>query len=298
MIHAARPETRSRLLVFVLAAASLATGGLGVTPARASDAQAAPPATDAIVDALPDDAALTGDDIYERVQANRFRSYVQDTRLLSGDRAASTQETRLQATWKNLRDEKDEPTNGVYSKSRIEYTYPFDVRYTTYLIIDNADRGNDQFVYLPSRRRVRRVNLRGESVLGTDFSFEDVVPRELEHSSNLRLPDEVVQGIRCWVIEATPRPDEDSEYSRFILVVEKQHAVPLVTRYFDRAGIEIKRLEAPRESIQEFVGVFVPMRAKMTQLQTETWTELTVEKLVPNPELAEGVFDLRRLERH
>lgn len=291
----ARPAFPLRFLARCVAAATLA-GALAPPSAGATDAQAAPSST--IVDALPDDAALTGDDIYERVQRNRFRSYIQDTRLLSGDRADSTQETRLQATWKNLRDPQDEPTNGVYSKSRIEYTYPFDVRYTTYLIIDNAERANDQFVYLPSRRRVRRVNLRGESVLGTDFSFEDVVPRELEHSSNVRLPDETVQGIRCWVIEATPRPEEDSEYSRFILVVEKQHAVPLVTRYFDRAGLEIKRLEAPRESIQEFEGVFVPMRAKMIQLQSETWTELTVEKLVPNPELAEGVFDIRRLERH
>jgi len=280
------------------AAVALLAAGAWLAPAaaRANDAQAAP--TTAIVDALPDDAALTGDEIYRRVQKNRFRSYIQDTRLLSGDRADSTQETRLQATWKNLRDAEDEPTKGVYSKSRIEYTYPFDVRFTTYLIIDNAERANDQFVYLPSRRRVRRMNLRGESVLGTDFSFEDVVPRELEHSTNVRLPDETAQGIQCWVIEATPRPEEDSEYSRFVLVVEKQHAVPLVTRYFDRAGIEIKRLEAPRDSIQEFDGIFVPMRAKMMQLQNETWTELTVEKLVPNPELAEGVFDLRRLEGH
>lgn len=288
----------TRRLASSLVAVASATAWLAAAPAYADDARAASPPATAGEDALPDDAALTGDDIYARVQTNRFRSYIQHTRLLSGDRADTTQETRLEATWKNLRDEQDRPTDGVYSKSRIEYTYPFDVRFTTYLIIDNADRANDQFVYLPSRRRVRRVNLRGESVLGTDFSFEDVVPRELEHSTHVRLPDEVVQGSRCWAIEATPRASEDSEYSRFVLVVEKQHAVPLVTRYFDRAGVEIKHLEAKRESVREFDGVFVPMRAKMTQLQTESWTELTVEKLIPNPDLAEGAFDLRRLERH
>lgn len=293
MIPTARPTPRSQSLSSLSAALLAVVGALAPAPAGAE-----PSTPPAIVDALPDDAVLSGDDIYRLVQRNRFRSFIQETRLLSGDRAASAQETRLEATWKNLRNEKDEPTNGVYSKSRIEYTHPFDVRFTAYLIIDNADRANDQFVYLPSRRRVRRVNLRGESVLGTDFSFEDVVPRELEHSINTRLPDEVEQGVRCWVIEARPRPEEDSAYSRLVLVIEKHHAVPLVTRYFDRAGIEIKRLQAPRTSIQELDGVFVPMRAKMTQLQSESWTEITVEKLVPNPELADGTFDLGRLERH
>ena len=101
-----------------------------------------------------------------------------------------------------------------------------------------------------------------------------------------------------FIVEATPKPGEDSEYSRFVVSVEKQHFVPIETRYFDSAGIEVKRLEAPIDSIREFGGIFVPMRGKMTQLQIESFTDLTVRSLIPNPEFKESEFDLRRLESH
>ena len=131
-------------------------------------------------DALPsDDAHLTGKDIYSRVAENRFRSYIQNISLFSSDRGGSEQETRLTITWENFR-EKEDSDPGVLSKTVVRYTHPFEVRYTGYLMLNNLDRANDQFVYLASRRRIRRINLRGENLFGTDFSFEDVVPRELE----------------------------------------------------------------------------------------------------------------------
>jgi hypothetical protein len=287
-------------LALVLGVGAFGMCGLGAASAAPAEPGAAAvtlPGTAAVVDKLPDDH-LDGDEIYRRVQRNRLHSYVQDVRLVSGDRGANDQETRLVVTWKNYRAQDDAPTNGVFSKTVIRYTHPFDVRFTTYLIIDNADRVNDQFVYLPSRRRVRRVNLRGESVLGTDFSFEDVVPRELEHSTHKRMPDDLMDGTPCYVVEAVPQTHENSEYSRFILYVEKDHYVPLRTRYFDPAGVEIKELKAPATSIQEFHGVWLPMQATMRQLQQETYTHLTVEKLEPNPELADTVFEVRRLEAH
>jgi hypothetical protein len=76
-------------------------------------------------------------------------------------------------TWKNFR-ENDEPVRGVLSKTLVKYTHPFDLRFSGYLIVNNHQRHNDQFVYLNSSRRIRRVNLRGEAVFGTDFTFEDV----------------------------------------------------------------------------------------------------------------------------
>lgn len=249
-------------------------------------------------DAIADDAALDGPEIYRRVLRNRFRSYTQETKLVSGDRGARDQETRLRVSWQNMRDDADQPVHGIFSKTRIEYTHPFDIRFTTYLVIDNADRPNDQFVYLPSRRRVRRVNLRGEAVFGTDLSFEDVIPREVEHSTQQRLTDGMLQGVPVFVVEATPKPGENSEYSRFVVSVEKRHFVPIETRYYDLAGIEIKRLEAPIDSIREFDGIFIPMRGKMTQLQLESFTDLTIQSLTPNPVFTEGEFDLRRLESH
>lgn len=144
-------------------------------------------------DAAPDDG-LSGRAIYERVLANRFAAFRQATRLVSGDRAGNSQESRMTVLWRSYRDAGGEAAGGVLSKTLVRYTHPFELRFSGHLVINNRDRGDDQFVYLASRRRVRRVSLRGQPVLGSDFSFEDVIPREIEDAAYRRLPDEAHEG--------------------------------------------------------------------------------------------------------
>ncbi len=249
-------------------------------------------------DAPAGGAALTGSDIYRRVVENRFRSFTQEMTLASGDRGGNEQHSALRMTWRDWRDAEERAVDGFFSKSLIVYTAPFDIRYTAYLVIYKDQPPNDQFVYMPSRRKVRRVNLRAETLFGTDFSFEDVVPREIESATYRRLADEPLEGVPCFVVEATPKPEENSQYARFLLYVEKEHAVPIRTRYWDRAGVEVKELVSPPASIRNFGGVFVPMQATMRNLQQDTYTVATIVKLEPNPELPAGSFDPRRLEGH
>jgi hypothetical protein len=245
-----------------------------------------------------DDASLSGRDVYQCVVDNRFRSYVQDARLISGDRGAATQESRLRMTWSSFRDAQDQPVNGVLSKTIVRYTDPFDLRYSGYLVVNNDDRPNDQFVYLNARRQVRRVNLREEAVFGTDFTFEDIVPHEVEDGDYRRLPDQDLAGRRVYVVEVVPKPEEDSEYSRFVIHVDKQSCVPLLTRYWDLKGVEVKQLDVVADKIREVDGVHWPMELTMRSLQLESFTKLVVEKLVPNPAIERRDFDLRRLESH
>jgi hypothetical protein len=216
--------------------------------------------------------------------------------FVSSDAGGSEQETRVTLTFENWRDRPG--SDGTLSKTKIVYTHPFEVRFTTYLIIDNRDRPNDQFIYLNSRRRVRRVNLRGENLFGTDFSFEDVVPKELEDSTYTRLPDAVVQGVPVYVVEAVPKPEAESDYSRIRIHVETRHHVPIEAHYWDTAGVEVKRLVAERESIQQFGKVWMPVRATMRHLLRESQTRLRVDRVVSDPDLDRGTFDVRRLETH
>lgn len=244
------------------------------------------------------DEPLTGRDIYQRVLDNRFQSYIQASTMVSGDRGGNTQETELRMWFQSFRNESGEATDGVLSKTLVKYLMPFDLRYTGYLIIQHPERTSDQFVYLPTQRRVRRVSLRGKAVFGTDFSFEDVIPREIEHAEYERLPDSVLHEIACFVVEAVPKEEADSEYSRFLIDVDKERYVPLRTRYWDDAGVEVKKLDADPASIQRIDGVWVPMRATMRDLRLDTFTEVHVEKIEPNPVLGRSAFELRRLEGH
>ena len=248
-------------------------------------------------DALPADALLTGKEIYRRVLANRLHSYEQDARLVSGDRSGAEQETALTVHYRSFLDAEDRPVDGIHSKTRLEYTEPFDLRFTAYLVIDKEGAVNDQFVYLPTRRRIRRVNLRGEAVFGSDFSFEDVLPRELEDSDYRRMPDERVDGVPCFVVEATPKAQANSEYSRFVFFVEKARYVPLTIRYWNDAGVFFKELHADYDSIERFETAWIPMRSTMRNLLHESWSRLSILKLIPNPTLPRSIFSVRALER-
>ncbi len=280
---------------FLLAAV---TASLLLT-ASALQAADAPPTT--VAPAAPvasDDAKLTGRDIYDRVLRNRFDAFTQDSQLISGDHGGRAQESRLRMIWQSFRDKDGKPTRGVVSKTIVKYVYPFDVRFSGYLLIANHERSNDQFVYYPSRRKVVRVNLRSEAVFGTDFSFEDVVPREIEESEYERVADETVGSIPVYVVEIVPKPFAASEYSRVRVYVEKQRFVPLRTRYWDDVGVEVKELRAVPSEIREFDGIWLPMKVTMRNLQLESFTTLVVTNFVPNPDLPIATFDLSRLESH
>jgi hypothetical protein len=243
-------------------------------------------------------AGPSGREIYDRVLANRFDAYEQQARLVSGDRAGNEQESRMTVLWKSFRDANGEPRKGALSKTRIRYTHPFDLRFSGYLLINNRDRPDDQFVYLNSRRRIRRVNLRGEPVLGSDFSFEDVVPRELEDADYRRLPDERLDGRDVYVVEVTPRAGTESEYSRFRSWVDRERDVVLQSVYWDTTGVKVKELRAPADRVQAFDGVWVPMRTEMRNLLTGGYTVLHVDELAGNLPVDDGEFDPRRLESH
>jgi hypothetical protein len=255
-------------------------------------------APEPLQDALGPDANRTGRDIYQCVLDNRFDSYVQHSKLLSGDRGGAVQASQLRMTWSSLRDPDGEPSEGVLSKTIVKYLDPFDLRFSGYLIINNHARKNDQFVYLATTRRIRRVNLRREAVFGTDFTFEDLVPREIEDGDYQRLPDKVEQDTTVYVVEVIPRDHADSEYSRFVIYVDKTSCVPLLTRYWDKRDLLVKELTAPAANIEQVQGIYWPNTLTMRNLHLETFTTLTVEGLDPNPKLARKTFDLRRLESH
>jgi hypothetical protein len=238
---------------------------------------------------------LSADEIYSRVLENRFATVAQELLLVSGDRAGREQTIRMQMLWKRY-DGGEASDERVQSRTVVRYMEPSEMRRTGYLIVNKRDLPTDQFVYLNSMRRIRRINLRGESVVGTDLSLEDIVPREMDDASYNRIPDENVSGTPCYVVEAIPKPEVKSDYSKFWLYVEREHYVPLRIRYWDRADVEIKELRSPVDSIRELDGVFIPIRSTMKHLLDETFTSLRVDMLVPNPDLSARFFTQRQLE--
>ena len=179
------------------------------------------PGVDAIPVLSPEDPTpgdgLTADEIYRRLLENRFMSSDQSLAIVSGDRAGREQKIRMRMLWRRYPEGSEEVEEGILSRTLVRYMAPPEMRRTGYLIINKRDAPNDQFIYLHSMRRVRRVNLKSETVAGTDLSMEDIVPREMDDATYTRISDEEVEGTPCFVVQATPKPAAESQYSKYRL---------------------------------------------------------------------------------
>ncbi len=250
---------------------------------------------------VPGSEALSGDELYQRVLDNRFDAYTQELHLVSGDSAGHFSQVEIAMRYKNFR----EKSKRVLSKTMAKYEAPPDVRHLGYLVINKASGPDDQFVYRPSSRKVRRVNVRGEAVAGTDFSFEDVVPPEFEDGSHFRMPDDRVGDVPVYVVTVVPHAETESEYSKLLISVEKEHFVPIRTVYWDNKRVLIKQLDADTDSLEGFEGVdrtngdpktiWIARRARMTQKKSGHYSTLDIRHFEANPKLRERDFSQREL---
>ena len=279
---------RSPLL---LAAAFLAFAA--PLPGLAGDVQL--PSEHEVEDALPQGGSLTGRQLFDKFLDNRLRSCVQWQTVVSRDPGGSEQKTRFWVRWKDYRDKNHKAVGGVIAKTLVKFQDPEDMRQTGYLMVVNADRSNDQWVYSPASQRVRRVQLRGVGIMGTDYTFDDIGWKSIEDADYNRLPDDVVDGEPTYVIEVTMKPFIDSEYRTMRTWLEKKHYVPVRSIYRDANGVEMREMKADIGTIQDFDGAWIATTSTMFNLKEKTSTTIYVEALDPNVHLGEQLFSTFQL---
>ncbi len=249
---------------------------------------------------LPEGGALSGQDLYDRFLKNRrkLESAYQESHSISKDPAGNEQRVNFWLKWRDYRDENDEPVDDIESKTILKLTGPFEMRHTSYLYVHHDELEDEQFMYSPHRGRTARMSLAGQTIAGTDFSFDDflLTVDDVEDGHFKRLADEEIEGVPVYVVDAVMKSSSRSSYTRSMLWLEKDHYVPIKARYWDSVGVMSKELTARADKIKEFGGAWVATESKMTNLLEETHTLMYVEKLDPRAELSDYDFSLSQLE--
>jgi hypothetical protein len=198
--------------------------------------------------------------------------------------------------FKDLRSPESAPDGAVISKTVMKFTAPYDKQDTAYLFIERKGGEDEGFHYSRKRTRVTRISPAKESIFGSDFSLDDLaVVRHVDDATYERLPDEEVQGQVVWVVIANHKPESDPTYAKSMLYVDKERNVPLRTRHWDDAGVEVKQLDIPREKLELYAGVWVPMASTMYDLSEKTKSELYVDRVVANPPIEDWIFSPQKL---
>jgi len=240
-------------------------------------------------------AELSGREIYRRLLLNKYRRGIQKIEIVSTDPGGSEQTTVFVASLEDHRDAEEQPTEGRNASLLIEVSRPFDMRHTRYLMIAKEPGPDDEFIYQPSDRLVKRVDLKSTPLLGTDYTFSDLAYHDLDGATYTRLPDEKLDGVAVFVVEALMTDVRSENVHKSVSYVEQTHFIPLRIRYWDEYGVEIKEMLAEYASIEAFGTMWVAKRSMMKDLLQGTTSRSRLLSLETNPTFSKRHFSARRL---
>ena len=133
--------------------------------------------------------------------------------------------------------------DGDGDKSLTVFDRPRDVKGTAFLSFTHATKPDDQWLYLPALKRVKRISSRNKSgsFMGSEFAYEDISSQEVEKYRYKWLRDETVDGRQIMVVEYYPQY-ENSGYTRQVVWIDSEIWRVVKTEYYDRKDALLKTL--------------------------------------------------------
>jgi outer membrane lipoprotein-sorting protein len=128
-------------------------------------------------------------------------------------------------------------------KSLSIFDEPRDVKGTAFLSFTHATKPDDQWLYLPALKRVKRISSANKSgpFMGSEFAYEDLSSQEVDKYTYTWLRDEELNGRNAFVIERIP-VYENSGYKRQIVWMDQAIHQPLKVEFYDRKDSLLKTL--------------------------------------------------------
>ena len=139
--------------------------------------------------------------------------------------------------------------HGDGDKSLSIFDKPHDVKGTAFLTYSHAIKPDEQWLYLPALKRVKRINSKNKSgpFMGSEFAYEDLASQEVEKYTYKYIRDEKIktkefpEGVDTFVVERYPQY-EHSGYTRQLAWVNKDRYVAEKIEFYDRKNDLLKTL--------------------------------------------------------
>ncbi len=182
--------------------------------------------------------------------------------------------------------------------SLVRFLSPPDVQGTSFLLVEQTGGADQQYLYLPALKRVRRISgsQRSSSFMGSDFSYADMESRDVSESEWTRHPDEKVGPLDCYKLEATPKKPDDEQYKRSEIWIHKETWLPVKMKLYDRkTGALRKTLFV--EEFKKIDDRWLVTKAKMANAKKKTATRIVIEEIQLNVEVPATAFTVEALSK-
>jgi len=192
-------------------------------------------------------AASSGDETVGALESRGFEIAAEARRVDVGfaDSTAALQmvlqNAQGETSVRRLRAQTLESTDG--EKRMMHFDEPVDVKGTVMLTYTHKRAADDQWLYLPALKRVKRIASSNKAgpFMGSEFAYEDLGSQEVEKYRYKYLRDEPCAGGECFVIERYP-VETESGYRRQVLWLDKVEYRPWRLEYYDRRDALLKTL--------------------------------------------------------
>ena len=236
-------------------------------------------------------AAQTGSEIMQNViDAQKVNSSAMDIQMTLIDEDGSIGTRRIQTLILNEND---------LTKTITLFLEPASVRNTRFLTVENEERADDHWIFLPALRKVKRIAAgeRDGSFMGSDFSYSDMGASgsTIDDSTQTILKEEDYNGRNCFVVESIPNPGTDNNYGKYISWVDKISWLTLKVEFYSKDGrTQIKELNS--ENISNENGHWIAKKITMETLGSGHKTILDIKQVKYDIPLNSGFFTTTFLE--
>lgn len=195
--------------------------------------------------------------------------------------------------------------DGDDKKTTVYFTEPATIAGTSFLTFDyaDADRDDDQWLYLPAHRKVRRISPtdRGSSFFGTDLSYEDVKKETKLAAEDYRwqvLGTETVDGHECYLLEGIPVDEQtarDLGYSRVLSRIDRERWITRLADYWDLKDQHLKT--AHNVEIEKLDGIWTIRRTEVVNHRSGHRTVLEFSNIAYDEGVSDELFEPGNLTR-
>lgn len=138
-------------------------------------------------------------------------------------------------------------------KSMSIFDTPRDIKGTAMLTFSHKLNMDDQWLYLPALKRVKRISSRNKSgpFMGSEFAYEDLGSQEVEKYEHIYLGEDRLDGVIVFKNKRIPKY-KHTGYKKQIIWIEKDRYIPLKIDFYDRKDSLLKTLTF--NNYQQYLG--------------------------------------------
>jgi hypothetical protein len=180
-------------------------------------------------------------------------------------------------------------------KSVLVFHSPAEVNGTKMLTWSHRENTDDQWLYLPAMKRVKRISGRNQagSFMGSEFAYEDLASQEVAKYTYKFVADGTDNGRPGWQVERYPI-NKDSGYSRQVVWYDREYASPVKIDCYDRKGELLKT--SVFKDYTKYGKVWRPGSVHVVNHQTRKQSTLVWSERKLGAPLGKDVFQSESLE--